>query len=521
MKLKNSHHQSPLRSLALSLTAAAAAFCVAVCSCLPARAATETEQALEAQRAMPIQSNEVDGWPQGPVVSAQSAILMEAQTGAILYAKNIHQQEYPASTTKILTCLLAAERCSMDEIVTMSATAIGDTPRDSSHIALDIGNELTMEQCLNAILIRSANEVSFGVAEHISGTWQEFAELMNERAAELGCVDSHFVNPNGLPDENHYTSAHDLAMIARAFFADELLCRISSTTRLHLPPTDKQPKDILENTTNQLLKGKQYEYEYLVGSKTGYTNAARSCLVSCAEKDGMRLICVVMRDEAPLQYEDTISLFNYGFSSFERVNVSQAETKYNIDNAGFFYGGNDIFGSSRPILSLNGEDCIILPRNASFSDTVSTISYDTQDPSQAALISYTYSGVPVGTASVDLAADVKESYSFEDSADGDNKEASAQNDEPSVIFINVVRIFLWAGIIAAVVTIIVVLRLFFKSHEFSSPGSGRRSWKRERRKRQNRYQSMDLSFRELRRSQVREAKKRRKSAKRSQKRGLR
>ena len=213
MKLKNSHfsiyrcrehlhfhHQSLLRSLALSLTAAAAAFSVAVCSCLPVRAATQTEQTLEAQRAMPIQSNEVDGWPQGPVVSAESAILIEAQTGTVLYAKNIHQQQYPASTTKILTCLLAVERCSMDEIVTMSATAIGDTPRDSSHIALDIGNELTMEQCLNAILIRSANEVSFGVAEHISGTWQEFAELMNERARELGCVDSNFVNPNGLPD---------------------------------------------------------------------------------------------------------------------------------------------------------------------------------------------------------------------------------------------------------------------------------------------------------------------------------
>ena len=508
------HHQSLLRSLALSLTAAAAAFSVAVCSCLPVRAATQTEQTLEAQRAMPIQSNEVDGWPQGPVVSAESAILIEAQTGTVLYAKNIHQQQYPASTTKILTCLLAVERCSMDEIVTMSATAIGDTPRDSSHIALDIGNELTMEQCLNAILIRSANEVSFGVAEHISGTWQEFAELMNERARELGCVDSNFVNPNGLPDENHYTSAHDLAMIARAFFADELLCRISSTTRLHLPPTDKQPKDILENTTNQLLKGKQYEYEYLVGSKTGYTNAARSCLVSCAEKDGMRLICVVMKDEAPLQYEDTISLFNYGFSSFERVNVSQAETKYNIDNAGFFYGGNDIFGSSKPILSLNRQDCIILPRNASFSDTVSTISYDTPDPGQAALISYTYSGVPVGYASVDFAGDMEESYSFDE---GD--EVSSLKEEPSVIFINVVRIFLWAGIIAAVITAIILLRLFFRSHEFSSPRNSRRSWKRERKKRQNRYQSIDLSFRELRRSQIREARKHRKSARRSQKHG--
>lgn len=523
--IKPDHHagqkRTALHGAAFSFAAIAAAVSLAAASCLPVQAANELEQRLEEQRAMAIQSNEVENWPQGPVVSAESAILIESETGTVLYAKNIHQQEYPASTTKLLTCLLAAERSSMDEIVTMSNTAVFDTPRDSSHIALDVGNELTMEQCLNAILIRSANEVSFAVAEHISGTWQEFAELMNERAKELGCVDSNFVNPNGLPDENHYTSAHDLAMIGRAFFSNELLCKISSSTRLHLPPTDKQPKDIIENTTNKLLKGQTYEYEYLVGSKTGYTNAARSCLVSCAEKDGMRLICVVMRDEAPLQYEDTISLFNYGFSSFEKVNVSQTETKYNIDNAGFFYSGNDIFGSSKPILSLNKDDCIILPKTASFTDTVSTISYDTEDPGQAALITYTYSGVSIGTASVDFAADEEESYSFEEDAEISGLKNSGNSSEPSVIFINVARIFLWAAVIAALITVIILLRWFFKNHEFASRQSGRRSWKKERKRQQNRYQTMDLSFKELRRSQVRQAKKRRKSAKKSHKnRGL-
>lgn len=492
------------------------AFSLAAGSGTPVSAANEIEQNLETQRAMDIQSNEVENWPEGPVVSAESAILIEAQTGTVLYAKNIHRKQYPASTTKILTCLIAAERCSMDEIVTMSNTAIFDTPRDSSHIALDVGNEITMEQSLNAILIRSANEVAFGVAEHISGTWQEFAVLMNERARQLGCVDSNFVNPNGLPDDNHYTSAYDLAMIGRAFFANELLCKISSSTRLHIPPTDKQPKDILENTSNKLLKGQTYEYEYLLGSKTGYTNASRSCLVSGAEKDGMQLICVVMKDEAPLQYEDTISLFNYGFSSFERINVSQTETKYNIDNAGFFYSGNDIFGSSRPILSLNKDDCIILPRNASFKDTVSTISYDTEDSGQAALISYTYNGVPVGTASVDFAADEEETYSF----DPDRKKgggSSKETEKPSVIFINVVRVFLWAAVIAAVILVILFTRWFLKNHEFSSRHSSRRSWRRERRKHLNRYQTPDISFKELRRTQARQAKKHRKIANRTHK----
>lgn len=499
-------------NLTAVLAGLAAAFSLAAGSCIPVSAANETEQQLEAQRAMEIQSNEVENWPEGPVVSAESAILIEAETGTVLYAKNIHQQEYPASTTKLLTCLIATEQCSMDEIVTMSNTAIFDTPRDSSHIALDVGNEITMEQSLNAILIRSANEVAFGVAEHISGTWQAFAELMNERAGELGCVDSNFVNPNGLPDENHYTSAHDLAMIGRAFFANELLCKISSSTRLHIPPTDKQPKDILDNTSNKLLKGQAYEYEYLVGSKTGYTAAARSCLVSCAEKDGMRLICVVMRDEAPLQYEDTISLFNYGFSSFEQINVSQTETKYNIDNAGFFYSGNDIFGSSKPILSLNKDDCIILPKSASFKDTVSTISYDTENSGQAALITYTYNGVLVGTASVDFAADEEETYSF-----NQNMQGGPVSKEPSVIFINVARVFLWAAAIAAVIIIILFVRWFLKNHEFSSGYGSRRSWRKERRKHLNRYQSPNISFKELRRTQARQAKKHRKSANRAHK----
>lgn len=175
------------------------------------------EERIRDQQEMTVESNEIPGWPAGPVVTAESAILIEAETGAILYAKNIHARQYPASTTKILTTLIASEQCSLDEWVTFSREAVFDTP-DSNHIAMDVGQQLTMEDCLNAILIRSANEVSFAVAEHISGgSWQDFSEIMNARAAELGCVDSHFANPNGLPDENHYTSAYDLAMIGKAF----------------------------------------------------------------------------------------------------------------------------------------------------------------------------------------------------------------------------------------------------------------------------------------------------------------
>ena len=198
--------------------AAMGAVCFFFSQSLTSVAAPTTEERIAAQRALEIQSNQVENWPTGPVVTAESAILMEAETGTVLYAKNIHKHQYPASTTKILTTLIASEQCSLDEVVTFSHDAVFGIPRGSNHIAMNEGDTLTMEQCLNAILIRSANEVSYAVAEHIGETWEGFAQMMNDRAKELGCVDSNFVNPNGLPDESHYTSAYDLAMIGRAFF---------------------------------------------------------------------------------------------------------------------------------------------------------------------------------------------------------------------------------------------------------------------------------------------------------------
>lgn len=453
------------------------------------------EERIERQRAMTVQSNEVANWPAGPTVAAEAAILMEADTGTILYAKNIHQQEYPASTTKILTTLIAAEQCSLDEVVTFSHDAVFDTPRDSSNIAMDVGQKLTMEQCLNAILIRSANEVAYAVAEHISGTtdWNVFAEVMNERAKELGCLNSHFVNPNGLHDENHYTTAYDLAMIGRAFFANEMLCKITLTRRLEIPASDTIPVTKLENNSMQIIPGGSYAYEYLIGCKTGFTSNSRYNLVSCAEKDGMKLICVVLRDESPLQYEDTIALFNYGFSNFDKVNVSQMETKYNIDDEGMFYGGSDIFGSSKPLLTLNKNDFIILPRTAVFEDTDSVISYETQNDGQAAVITYTYHGVDIGTVRVDFAEEDNETYIFDTRSEEDG-DAAAEEAEGSVIFINIMRIFFILAGIAVALFILCLVRAVLKNYQFSF-GFRRQGWHKDKKrkpKRPNRFRDYDF-----------------------------
>lgn len=486
--------------------------CLALLCCQMKASAETVEERMEAQQAMTVESNEIPGWPTGPVVTAESAILMEAETGTILYAKNIHTRQYPASTTKILTALIAMERCSLDEWVTFSKEAIYDTPSDSNHIAMDVGQQLTMEDCLNAILIRSANEVSFAVAEHITGTsWKDFGEIMNQRAAELGCVDSHFVNPNGLPDEEHYTSAYDLAMIGRAFFDNEVLCRMSSSPRLHILPNETMPNEKLENSKVEILPGKSYGYEYLVGAKTGYTNAARCSLVSCAEKDGLKLICVVLKDESPYHYEDTIALFNYGFSNFTKVNVSQTETKYNIEDTGFFYGENDIFGSSRPILSLNQDACIILPRTISFEDTESAISYDTEIESQAAIIRYFYQGVSLGSVSVDLAMPDKPGYDFESGLLEESSQEDTRTEKPSYFFIDVKKVLLGAGILAAVVMVILGIRHFLREYQFPVRRTNtRRYWAKDRRRHHRSVyeEKPELTFAQLRRQRERESRRR-------------
>lgn len=525
-------------------------------------ATTIKEENIAYNQSLAVQSNAIDNWPTGPVVSAESAILIDADTGAILYAKNIHQKEYPASTTKILTTLIASERCSMDEIVDFSYDAVHDIDPGSNHIAIDPGEQLTMEECLNAILIRSANEVSFAVAEHISGTtWQDFGAIMNERARELGCVDSHFVNPNGLPNEDHYTSAYDLAMIGKAFFANEALCKMTMTHMLHILPSERQPDDIMEVNKMELIPGGKYAYPYLVGCKTGYTDVARSTLVSCAEKDGMKLICVVMKDENPNYYEDTISLFDYGFSNFQKVNISQTETKYNIENAGSFYSGNDIFGNSKPILELNQNDCITLPNTITFQDAVSDISYDNTEPGQVAVITYTYHDVVLGTASLDFTATEKGSSVFQENVDDTTAETSATSGDsgevpateaaddpsaettdassenvgggiptatqestktetnsntegPAVIFINVVKIFFWILGIAVVIFLLLLLRAFLKNYHFAHR-SNRLTWRFSRRRNHSRarYRSVNQDLRSRRKEAIREAKRRQKPKK--------
>ena len=157
-------------------------------------------------------------WPDGPSISAEGGILFDANSGAVLYGKNIHEQYFPASITKILTALIIIENCQMDEVVTFSHNAVYNVEAGSSNANLEEGDRLTVRDCLYAMILKSANEAANALAEHAASTTAAFSSMMNAKAASLGCTDSHFNNPSGLNDPEHYTSAHDMALIAQAAF---------------------------------------------------------------------------------------------------------------------------------------------------------------------------------------------------------------------------------------------------------------------------------------------------------------
>lgn len=262
-----------------------------------------------------VQTDSLADWPQGPAIYAESGILVDLDTQEILYSKNIDKQLYPASITKIMTTLIAIESSAPEDPVTFSQTALDSIEWDSSNIGCRLNETLTMEQCWYAMMLNSANEVCCGVAEQIAGSIDAFVDLMNQKAAELGCTNTHFANPNGLPDENHYTTAHDMALIANAAYENETFRQVFTTRQYEIPPTSQYTETrYLYNHHKMMQPDTEYYYEGCLGGKTGYTEAALNTLVTFASRSEKTLLCVTMRTQGRQVYTDTASLFDYGFS---------------------------------------------------------------------------------------------------------------------------------------------------------------------------------------------------------------
>lgn len=384
-----------------------------------------------------------DYWPDAPETLSPGVILMEESTGTILYEKNSDEAHYPASITKIMTTLLALENGNLSDMVTFSDDAINNT--EGSGIARDYGEQMTLEQCLYGVMLESANECAYAVAEHVGGTVENFVDMMNAKAKELGCTNTHFANPHGLQDENHYTTAHDMALIAQAAYQNETFRIIIGTKMYTIPPTNKHAEEtVLRNHHDMLCTyhnaNRKYLYPYCVGGKTGYTATANSTLVTYAEKDGMTLICVVMNTQSPNQFIDTVNLFDYAFDNFQVLNVSENDTDYSAETT----VDNGNLDNIAPFVELDKDAVIVLPKTAEFSDTSSSVEYNDSDPEIAGSITYTYAGRNVGKADIKTTGVVVEGYAFDnESTEEEEQEAvSTVQVKPIVVVLLIVAVIL-------------------------------------------------------------------------------
>ena len=255
-------------------------------------------------------------------LDGESAILIDADSGAVLYEKNADERHYPASITKIMTVYLALSRGSLDQTLTATDTAIDNIDRKSSHIWLDYGEELSLKDACYAAIMASANDASNVLAEAVGGSQNEFAEMMNEAAAAAGSKNTHFANAHGLPDEDHYTTAYDMAMITRMAIQNADFAEIFGTVKYEMQPTNKQKDVRYFASGNDMLKKGEFFYEYATGGKIGWTEDAGYTIVTTASKDGVNLIAVVLKNyNKNARYTDTRTLFDYGFANYKQITI--------------------------------------------------------------------------------------------------------------------------------------------------------------------------------------------------------
>lgn len=340
-------------------------------------------------------------WPSDISIESDGGILIDANSGTVLYGKNIHEPYYPASITKILTAYIIINHCDLDDTVTFTHSAVNTLEPGSSILGARVGDQMSVRDCLYALLLQSANEVANALAEHCSGSVEAFAELMNEEAKKLGCVDSNFANPSGLNNENHYTSAHDMSLIAKAAFSDPTFLEIDKTLYYDVPAGQLQqyPDGWRYYMHHRMMKkNDSLYYNGIIGGKTGYTSLAGNTLVTCAERDGLKLIAVVLNGHQT-HYSDTKAMLDFGFANFKSIFIADEDKTYqNIEND-LSIGG--IFSGETIKLSVDKNSAVTLPMDGSFSDVTSSLDYDLDDsaPDGAiARIDYMYGDRIVGQA---------------------------------------------------------------------------------------------------------------------------
>lgn len=366
-------------------------------------------------------TNNLKNWPAGPNVYAASAIVMDIGSGAVLYAKKPDETHYPASITKLLTTLVALENASLTDTVTFTEECINFLNYDEANIGMKAGEQISLNDALYAVLLASANEVSYAVAknvgEQMGGSYDTFIQLMNERAIELGCTGSNWVNANGLHDENHYTTAQDMALIAAAVYQLEEFRTIEQTLQYTIGATNLVAETrTFQQNHKMLWPESDYYYEYAKAGKTGFTDQSGTTLVTVADNGNLQLVAVVLDDYGVTAYMDTRSMFDYVYSNFSKVSLEENETSEYIES----FVNNDAY--------------VLLPAGITFSDLDCEITQEDEN-STTGTATYTYDGQNVGSAEVVLSeaylegSAEEETLSLEEADVAETEEAEETGDD--------------------------------------------------------------------------------------------
>ena len=412
-----------------------------------------------------VDSNAIEGWAVGPQIYSEAGIVMDANTGAILYAKNIDNPHYPASITKVLTGLVAIENSELTDTVTVKQEDVSFLKRGDNHIGLKVGEEITMEHALHGTLLASGNEVAHAVASSTEGGYDAFLVKMNEKVKELGGTNSNFANTHGLHDDNHYTTAHDMALIGAAAIKNETFRKITGTKLYTIPVTNITDETrSFENHHKMLFDWRSQHYEYCIGGKTGYTDKALNTLVTFAEKDGVTLVAVVLRTHGSGNtYVDTRAMLDYAFGSFTKVPVTDEMVKV------------------EGLEAVAADAYVSLPEGVTFEDLESTVTMPEKIGEMEGTISYTYKDMPVGAVTFTI------TKAFHDDFHGieEPKQDITEPKEKTPVILIIVRIVL-------IIFLIGVLFFLFLLCYVSYKRRMRRKKRAEmrRKKRQQEYQRL-------------------------------
>ncbi len=341
-------------------------------------------------------------WPADTGIQAEAGIVMDLDSGAVLLGQNSHVEYPPASITKLLTALIVAEHADLTETVTFSETAINNVESDSGNkFGFVVGDTLSVEDCLYALLLQSVNQSANALAEHVAGSIPAFVDMMNEKVAELGLSESHFENPSGLNGDTHYVSAYDMAKIAQAAFDNETVLMVSSAVSRTLGPISSYPEGFTISNEHRLVStqdaASEYYYPPAKAGKTGYLLRAGNTLVTYAEQDGRRLVSVILKGSRPQYFLDGKTLLEFGFSRFKNVDIAENETRYVTGEE-----QTELFGVTCVPSELMVEPgrVLTLPKDAEFADAEVSLAAlpDNYPIGSVALLTYTYNEREIGSA---------------------------------------------------------------------------------------------------------------------------